>query len=96
MRALTDRFGVMEALSRLLGVSLIYPAGRLGFLPVPQRTPVTVCIGRPLRARRAGAAAEPSEAEVDALHAELVQELSDIYHRWRGPAGYGDVELVVV
>ena len=86
----------MEALSRLLRISLTYPAGRLGFLPVPQRTPVTVVIGRPLSTRRAGAAAEPSEAEVDALHGELVQELSDIYYRWRGPAGYGGVELEII
>ena len=86
----------METLSRLLGVSLIYPAGRLGFLPVPQRTPVTVVIGRPLRARPRAAAEAPSETEVDALHDELIQELSNLYHRWRVPAGYGDVELEII
>ena len=52
----TDSFGIMESISRWLGVSLIYPGGR-GLLPIPRRVPVTVVIGPAL------AVPSPSKSE---------------------------------
>ena len=124
----TDGLGVMEALSRLLGVSLIWPAGRWG-LCIPKRVPVTVVMGRPLvppteplvgstpttsealgdlsppltrrwPTKPAASAAPPSgrvvsEALVDAMHEQLIQEVSAIYYRWRASAGYREIELEI-
>jgi hypothetical protein len=97
-----DPFGVMEFLSRRLGVSLIWSSGRCG-LPVPHRTPVTIVIGRPLSAppgeggggAGGGGAARPTEEQVSAMHEELVSEMSRMYSRWQRVAGYEGVDLVV-
>lgn len=89
----TDSFGVMETLSRLLGVSLIWPAGRWG-LPIPRRTPVTVVIGPPLAAP--SPAMPVTDEAVDAMHEQLMLEMSAMYYRWRDAAGYGDVELELI
>ena len=91
----TDRFGVMEALSRLLGVSLIWPAGRWG-LPIPRRTPVTIVIGPPLAAPSDAPVACPSDEMIDAMHEQLMREISDMYYRWRDVAGYGGVDLEII
>ena len=90
-----DRFGIMEACSRLLGVSLIYPRGRF-LLPIPRSVPVTVCIGKALPRANEGPIAQPSEAQVDELHERLMRELAAIYYRWRVAGGYAGVELQVV
>ena len=104
VRPLSDPAGVMERLSRLLGVSLIVPTGRFG-LPIPKRVPITVVIGKalPLPPRRTSHDStassgdyEPSEAEVDDLHAELVDALKELYYRWRVAGGYSGIELAVV
>ena len=92
----SDEFGLMEAISRLLGISLIYPAGRF-LLPVPRRVPVTIVIGVPLTMPNGGMPiAEPTDAQVDELHERLIKELTAVYYRWRVAGGYGGVELEVV
>ena len=68
---------MLEALSRLLGVSIIYPAGRF-LLPVPRRVPVTIAVGAPLAVPPTPSSA-PTDAEVDALHEQLMEALSAIY-----------------
>lgn len=90
----TDPCGFMAALSRLLRVSLIWPSGRWG-LPVPHRTPVTIVLGSPLIAPSTEPIAEPTDAQVDLLHDQLLKQVEGIYYRWRRAAGYGGVELVV-
>lgn len=102
---LTDPLGAMEALSRWLGISLIYPGGRF-LLPVPKRVPITVVIGEalalpPAAAANAGPPAagevvEPSEQMIDELHERLIKSHAALYYRWRAACGYADVELEVV
>ena len=94
---ITDPLGVMEALSRLLGISLIYPGGRF-LLPVPSRVPITVAVGRalPLPTGFEKPGNEPSEAQIDVLHEQLLSEMSALYYRWRVAGGYGGVELDIV
>ena len=93
-----DPFGVMEFLSRRLGVSLIWASGRCG-LPVPHRTPVTIVIGRPLAiptTRPAADGSVPTEEQVSTMHAQLVSEMTRMYERWQDVAGYGGVQLEVM
>lgn len=91
----TDRFGIMEALSRMLGASFIWPAGRWG-LPIPYRTPITVVIGAPLLSPCSEPIPSPPEAMVDAMHEQLMSEVSAMYYRWRNVAGYAGVELEII
>ena len=96
VRGVEDGLGVMRTLSRLLGISIIYPAGRFG-LPIPHRSPITIVIGKPLALTGVRAAVEqPEEAEVDRVHQDLMREMSEIYFRWRDAAGYAGVELQIV
>ena len=91
----TDPFGLMEGLSRLLGMSLIWPAGRWG-LPIPHRTPITVVVGAPLLSPSSEPIAAPSEAMVDMMHEQLMREVTAMYYRWRHAAGYAGVELEII
>ncbi len=91
----TDSCGVMESLSRLLGVSLIWPAGRWG-LPVPKRVPVTIIIGGALDAPSKDPIAEPPEEMVDDMHKRLMKEVEAMYYKWRDAAGYGGIDLEII
>ena len=91
----TDSFGIMEGLSRLLGMSLIWPNGRFG-LPIPRRTPVTIVVGAPLAATANAPIPSPSDELVDLMHAKLMSEVSNMYYRWRNTAGYAGVELEII
>lgn len=91
----TDSFGVMEGLSRLLGMSLIWPNGRFG-LPIPRRTPVTIIVGAPLAAPSTTPIPAPSDEMVDRMHAHLISEVSNMYYRWRNASGYADIDLEII
>ena len=85
----------MESLSRLLGVSLIWPAGRWG-LPVPKRVPVTIIIGGALDAPSKDPIAEPPEEMIDDMHKRLMKEVEAMYYKWRDAAGYGGIDLEII
>ena len=79
----------------MLGASFIWPAGRWG-LPIPFRTPITVVIGAPLLSPCSEPIPSPPEAMVDAMHEQLMSEVSAMYYRWRNVAGYAGVELEII
>ena len=93
VKPLADPWGLLRRASRLLGVSIILPAGRF-LTPLPFRKPVTVCIGKALEAQLP--VAEPSDELIDKVHAKLINELVGLYHRHRERCGFGGVELAVV
>ena len=93
VKPLADPWGLLRRASRLLGVSIILPAGRF-LTPLPFRKPVTVCIGKALEAKLP--VAEPSDELIDKVHAKLINELVGLYHRHRERCGFGGVELAVV
>jgi Diacylglycerol acyltransferase len=69
-----DPFGLLQYLSKVLGISLVPFFGRFGwFLGPPRRLPVAVCLGEPVKCPRID---NPTQDEIDKYH----QELLDAYH----------------
>jgi 2-acylglycerol O-acyltransferase 2 len=84
-----DRAGVLEALSRKLQASLFVYWGRWG-LPIPRRAQITMCIGRPIEVARVD---EPTDAQIDALHARVLDEMRTHFDRHKAALGWGDRDL---
>ena len=79
--------------SRTLKISLILPYGRFGpgLPPVPRRAAITVVLGRPLEVGEPSKC--PSDAEIDALHAKLCDEMVATFDSQKVAFGWGDREL---
>jgi len=82
-----------QALSNMLHVSLVAFWGRLGSL-VPFQVPLTYAIGNAIDTGRPNL--NPTEAQVDALHALFCAELKRIFDDHKGGYGWGHKELVLV
>ena len=52
-----------------------------------------VAVGKPIPGERV---AEPTQAQIDALHARYTNELRDLFERWRGRAGYPESEQLII
>ncbi|XP_063619561.1 2-acylglycerol O-acyltransferase 2-A-like isoform X2 [Cydia splendana] len=69
-----------EAVRRWTGISPMFPVGRgvfqYNFGVVPLRAPVTTVVGTPMEVQKN---LEPTDAEVDAVHAEFTQRLVDLF-----------------
>jgi 2-acylglycerol O-acyltransferase 2 len=81
-----DSFGVMEWLSRKAQASLFLYWGKFG-LPIPKRVNITMVIGNLVLVDKA--VAEPSEAEIDAVHQRILQNIEDAFNLHKGALGYG-------
>ena len=70
--------------SRALRVSIIPFVGRSWLSPfVPLQQPLTCVIGRPINVD-AAPIAEPTDAQINAMHAEFRAELSRIFETYKG------------
>ena len=85
-----------EWLSRALKVSFVLPYGRFGpGLPaVPRRAAITAVIGRPVEV--GAASAEPTDAEIDELHAKLMAEMSAAFDSQKAAFGWAERELEIL
>mmetsp|Transcript_23087 Transcript_23087/g.65049 ORF Transcript_23087/g.65049 Transcript_23087/m.65049 type:complete len:386 (-) Transcript_23087:58-1215(-) len=86
----TDPFGIMEAISRKLKVSIFLFFGRWGS-PVPRRVAVTMCA----RVVQCSKSAAPSEQEVESLHDEVYGGLSRRFDAMKHYCGYPDRTLEI-
>jgi len=86
--------GFIASLSRFLRTSITLFYGRWG-LPLPFRTPVTVVRGSPVMVKKT---ADPTQEDVDALHAQVVTAVQALYEKHRHEAGpaYKDKPLVII
>lgn len=89
-----DQGGSLKRLSRKLGFALILFWGRLG-LPLPWRVPIVGALGAPIPTPPCAVAAEPSDAEVEALHAALVVAMRQLFDAHKARYGWGHKRLVV-
>jgi 2-acylglycerol O-acyltransferase 2 len=63
-------------------------------LPLPARKEgLLVVVGTPIPVEKV---AEPTTAQVDALHARYTQELRELFTRWRAHAGYAESEQLII
>lgn len=62
-----------------------FPYGRF-YLPVPRRTPITVCVGAPVFPRKKNPT--PSRKEIDELHARYFAALEQVFERNKKRCGF--------
>lgn len=80
-----DPFGVMEALSRKAQASMFIYWGRFG-LPLPRRVNITMLFGRPIPVQQV---AEPTAAQIDALHEEYLNAIETLFNTHKAALGWG-------
>ena len=80
-----DRWGVMEALSRRAQAALFLYWGRF-CLPLPRRVNITMLFGSPLHVDKVE---QPSQEQVDALHAQLLLAIATLFDRHKHALGWG-------
>lgn len=82
----------LAALSRTLKMSITCFYGQCG-LPIPFAVNLTMVSGRPVAVRQTD---EPTQAEIDAVHAEYLASLTQAFEGGKEAAGYGAQKLVIV
>lgn len=66
--------------------------GRFG-LPIPYRVPIVGAMGRPIPVPLK---AEPTEAEVEAMHQQLLEAMVQLFDEHKAAYGWGDKKLVIL
>jgi len=87
-----DKWGVLETLSRKLRVSLFIPYGRFG-LPIPFRCNVTMAFSAPITPVQAN---EPTQQEIDKLHDQVLNRITECFDGYKDCLGYGAKRIVFV
>eukprot|EP00927_Polykrikos_kofoidii_P063707 TRINITY_DN5856_c0_g1_i1.p1 TRINITY_DN5856_c0_g1~~TRINITY_DN5856_c0_g1_i1.p1 ORF type:complete len:383 (+),score=35.37 TRINITY_DN5856_c0_g1_i1:76-1224(+) len=85
-----DPWGIMEYVSRRLQSGIIGYYGRW-YLPLPFRTPVSLCV----RPQKATKTASPTEEQVEQFHQAVYGGLLEVYNEQKHFAGYSDRNLVI-
>ena len=89
-----DGLGLMERVSRKLQAAIFLYWGRF-MLPIPRRVNITMIIGTPILVERA-AGGEPTQEQVDALHARFLREVEGLYERHKAALGWAHKKMVIV
>uniref|UniRef100_A0A7S2C4T0 Acyltransferase n=1 Tax=Octactis speculum TaxID=3111310 RepID=A0A7S2C4T0_9STRA len=84
---------IVERFSRYIQASLVVPFGRWG-LPIPFPVPLLYAIGDPIDVGLPST--NPSDAQVDGLHARFCDALVDLFNKHRHEYGWGHKELRLV
>lgn len=84
-----DRFGFLEGVSRRLQASLFVYWGRWG-LPIPRRAQITMVVGKVIAVDKVE---QPTDEQVDALHARILNEMRVHFDRHKAALGWGEREL---
>ena len=93
-KVLVDPFGILEALSVKLDISVCPFFGRFNiFLGPPQRVAVCVCLGEPVRCPKIN---DPTKEDIDKYHSQLVQGYEQLFDQHKEAYGWGDKKLKFV
>ncbi|KAL3937644.1 MAG: hypothetical protein SGBAC_007296 [Bacillariaceae sp.] len=84
---------VLEYISRKVGFALILIFGRFG-LPVPRRIPVLGVMGKPIPTHHIQCE-EPSPEQIKEVQDKLLDEMQDIFDRYKGLYGWEDKKLII-
>lgn len=81
-----DPFGLLQYMSKLLGISLVPFFGRFGwFLGPPRRLPVAVCLGEPVKCPRID---NPTQDQIDKYHQELLDSYHELFEKHKVAYGW--------
>eukprot|EP00658_Telonema_sp_P-2_P038224 TRINITY_DN27461_c0_g1_i1.p1 TRINITY_DN27461_c0_g1~~TRINITY_DN27461_c0_g1_i1.p1 ORF type:complete len:314 (+),score=52.31 TRINITY_DN27461_c0_g1_i1:236-1177(+) len=83
---------LLMSLSRKLRLGFVYLSGRC-WIPIPFQHPIVNVLGRPIRVTQD---ANPSQDQVDALHAKVMQAELDLYKRYSQLIGWEHKPLQVL
>ncbi|DBB16583.1 hypothetical protein WJX82_009621 [Trebouxia sp. C0006] len=81
-----------ETLSRRLRCAIGIFYGRW-YLPIPNKIRLTVLVGKPINVAKIE---DPDASQIEKLHAEVVQQVKDLYYSHRHLHGWEDRELEIV
>ena len=85
-----DPFGLLESVSRKVQASFFVYWGRF-YLPIPRRCNVTMLLGAPIKVDKV---AEPTDEQVDALHAKLLTEMEALFETHKAACGWGHKKII--
>lgn len=86
-----DPFGILERISNALEMSLTPFWGRWGWiLGPPRRTPVTVCLGKPVLCPQVD---HPTQAQIDEHHSKLLNAYKELFETHKHAYGWPDKTL---
>lgn len=84
---------ILERISRKVGFALIVIHGRFG-LPIPRRAPVLGVLGRPIPTFEMKCE-EPSQEQIAKVQKILLDEMEEIFERYKGLYGWKNKKLII-
>ena len=87
-----DKWGLCEKISRRMRASVFVFYGRF-FLPIPRRVNITLLIGDPIIVDKVDHG-EPTQDQIDAVHAQLLNQLESSFNRHKAALGWAHKSVV--
>ncbi len=84
---------ILEKISRKIGFALIIIHGRFG-LPIPHRIPVLGVMGKPISTYKIKCE-EPSQEQIESIQKLLLDEMEEIFERYKGLYGWDEKKLII-
>lgn len=84
---------ILEKISRKIGFALIIIHGRFG-LPIPRRIPVLGVMGKPIPTYQIKCE-EPTQEQIDTIQKLLLDEMDEIFERYKGLYGWKEKKLII-
>lgn len=84
---------ILEWISRKVGFALILIHGRFG-LPIPKRIPVLGVMGKPIPTHQIKCE-DPTPEQVETIQTLLLDEMQDIFERYKGLYGWDEKHLII-
>jgi len=85
---------LISKIARVIGfVPMIYFGRYMIPLGIARPNKITVCVGTPISTKKS---AEPTQEEIEKVHAEFVEGVVKVFEENKKRVGYGERELVIV
>jgi len=83
----------LENISRKVGFALIIIYGRFG-LPIPYRVPILGVMGMPIPTKQMQCE-EPTKEQIDEIQGLLLEEMQNLFERYKNLYGWQDTDLII-